>query len=77
MSFIEIKSKKKLRSCPICGKPGSVWDYVASDGKIDGIGHVGCDTCHKFFSYSGKMGITKLEAIGGWNYFCHMLYFQN
>ena len=69
--YKEIVSKKKLSNCPICGKPGRIWDFVRSDGHIDGIGKVGCDCKDsKCFGYSGKMGITKLEAIGAWLFYC-------
>lgn len=72
--YCEIKSKKKLGKCPKCGKSGKIMDYVRSDGKIDGIGYVGCD-CEgsKSFCYSGKCGFSKLEAIGAWNSYCQVL----
>lgn len=64
-----IKSKKWLSNCPVCHKPAKMWEYR---GDYNGIGHLGCDTCYKYFSYSGKRGVSKLEAIGAWNYYCRM-----
>ena len=71
----KIQSKKSLNRCPICDADAGIMDYVRDDGRIDGIGEVGCmnSKCKaKHFRYSGKLLTTKNEAIGMWNLYCSM-----
>lgn len=71
--LIEIKTKMNLHECPVCGRNAVIRDHVRYDGRIDGIGFVGCknDKCmSRRFWYSGKNSTTKNEAIGMWNIYC-------
>ena len=50
----------ELMNCNKCGSAATIYE-------ITGMGRVGCEKCHDYVGYSGKLRVSKKEAIKRWN----------
>ena len=71
-------SSKEIPCCPVCGGMAGVFEFSPDGKTLFGIGDVGClksfsnvldennnKVCGSIiFHYSGKFGVSKMEAIG-------------